>query len=168
MTELQLLKQAELWQIYKLMQKSLLTEEWQEKTKKILFIKQREKFNAVIEDVTELSKAGRPVLIGTTSVKFQNYCRMLKMRGVAQQMQNAQTRSTNCGRSWKTRRSNHCNKHGWSWYRYQIISRSKSCWWIAIVGTERHDSRRVDRQLWSCRTSRRSGSSRFMFRLKTT
>jgi preprotein translocase subunit SecA len=43
----------------------------------------REKFNAVIEDVTQLSKAGRPVLIGTTSVEILNYCRMLKMRGVA-------------------------------------------------------------------------------------
>jgi preprotein translocase subunit SecA len=48
----------------------LLTEEWQDKTKRILFIKRLEKFNAVIEDVTQLSNAGRPVLIGTTSVEI--------------------------------------------------------------------------------------------------
>jgi preprotein translocase subunit SecA len=41
----------------------------------------REKFNAVIEDVTELSKAGRPVY-WYHSVESLNYCRMLKMRGV--------------------------------------------------------------------------------------
>src|SRR3970282_2684117 len=50
----------------------------------------REKFNAVIEDVTELSKAGRPVLIGTTSVDISELLsRMLKMRGVAHNVLNA-------------------------------------------------------------------------------
>jgi preprotein translocase subunit SecA len=48
----------------------------------------REKFNAVIEDVTQLSKAGRPVLIGTTLLRFLN-CRMLKMRGVSHNVLNA-------------------------------------------------------------------------------
>jgi preprotein translocase subunit SecA len=60
-----------------------LTDQWQDKTKRILFIKQLKKFNAVIEDVTQLSKAGRPVLIGTTSVEISELLsRMLKMRGV--------------------------------------------------------------------------------------
>jgi preprotein translocase subunit SecA len=47
-----------------------LTDQWHVKTKRISSTKQHEKFNAVIEDVTELSKAGRPVLIGTTSVEI--------------------------------------------------------------------------------------------------
>jgi preprotein translocase subunit SecA len=46
------------------------TEEWQEKREDFIYKTTREKFNAVIEDVTELSKAGRPVLIGTTSVEI--------------------------------------------------------------------------------------------------
>jgi preprotein translocase subunit SecA len=48
----------------------------------------REKFNAVIEDVTQLSKAGRPVLIGTLLLRFLNYY-MLKMRGVSHNVLNA-------------------------------------------------------------------------------
>jgi preprotein translocase subunit SecA len=47
------------------------------------------KFNAVIEDVTQLSKAGRPVLIGTTSVEISELLRMLKMRGVSHNVLNA-------------------------------------------------------------------------------
>jgi preprotein translocase subunit SecA len=63
---------GELWQIYKLDVVEILTNRGMARKDKEDFIYKttREKFNAVIEDVTDYSKAGRPVLIGTTSVEI--------------------------------------------------------------------------------------------------
>jgi preprotein translocase subunit SecA len=71
---------GELWTIYKLDVVEIpLTDQWQDKTKRILFIKQLvKKFNAVIEDVTQLSKAGRPVLLVPLLLRFLNYYVCLK------------------------------------------------------------------------------------------
>jgi preprotein translocase subunit SecA len=60
----------------------ILTDQWQD-TKRILFIKQLEKFNAVIEDVTHYQKQ-EDVLIGNHFVEIELLSRMLKMRGVTQ------------------------------------------------------------------------------------
>jgi preprotein translocase subunit SecA len=83
---------GELWTIYKLDVVEIPTNRPMARQDKEDFIYKttREKFNAVIEDVTQLSKAGRPVLIGTTSVEISELLsRMLKMRGVAHNVLNA-------------------------------------------------------------------------------
>ncbi|MDQ5928792.1 MAG: preprotein translocase subunit SecA, partial [Bacteroidota bacterium] len=83
---------GELWEIYKLDVVEIPTNRPMARNDKEDFIYKttREKFNAVIEDVTELSKAGRPVLIGTTSVEISELLsRMLKMRGINHNVLNA-------------------------------------------------------------------------------
>src|SRR6218665_1338919 len=83
---------GELWQIYKLDVVEIPTNRGIARHDKedLIYKTTREKFNAVIEDVTQLSQAGRPVLIGTTSVEISELLsRMLKMRGVAHNVLNA-------------------------------------------------------------------------------
>ena len=83
---------GELWQIYKLDVVEIPTNRPMARKDKedLIYKTTREKFNAVIEDVTELSNAGRPVLIGTTSVEISELLsRMLKMRGVQHNVLNA-------------------------------------------------------------------------------
>jgi preprotein translocase subunit SecA len=62
--------EAELWTIYKLDVVEIPTNRPMARQEDFIYKTTREKFNAVIEDVTQLSKAGRPVLIGTTSVEI--------------------------------------------------------------------------------------------------
>jgi preprotein translocase subunit SecA len=65
---------GELWTIYKLDVVEIPTNRpMARQDKRILFITTREKFNAVIEDVTQLSKAGRPVLLVPLLLRFLNY-----------------------------------------------------------------------------------------------
>jgi preprotein translocase subunit SecA len=65
------------------------------------------------------------------------------------------------------RSSNHCYQHGRSWYRYQVGPDVKKAGGLAIIGTERHESRRVDRQLRG-RAGRQGdpGSSQFFVSLE--
>ena len=55
----------------------------------LVYKTKREKYNAVIDEVTELSRSGRPVLIGTTSVEIMNFGRMLKIRKIPHNILNA-------------------------------------------------------------------------------
>ena len=83
---------GELWEIYKLDVVEIPTNRGISRNDKedLIYRSVREKFNAVIEDVTQLSASGRPVLIGTTSVEISELLsRMLKMRGVAHNVLNA-------------------------------------------------------------------------------
>ena len=83
---------GELWEIYKLDVVEIPTNRPMARKDKedLIYKTTREKFNAVIEDVTQLSQAGRPVLIGTTSVEISELLsRMLKMRGVVHNVLNA-------------------------------------------------------------------------------
>jgi preprotein translocase subunit SecA len=83
---------GELWEIYKLDVVEIPTNRGMSRNDKedLIYKTTREKFNAVIEDVTELSQSGRPVLIGTTSVEISELLsRMLKMRGVTHNVLNA-------------------------------------------------------------------------------
>ena len=76
---------GEFWEIYKLDVVEIPTNRPIARKDKddLIYRTVREKFNAVIEDVVQLSKAGRPVLIGTTSVEISELLsRMLKMRGI--------------------------------------------------------------------------------------
>jgi preprotein translocase subunit SecA len=159
---------GELWEIYKLDVVEIPTNrpiQRNDREDKI-FKTKREKYNAVIEDVTNLSNAGRPVLIGTTSVEISELLsRMLSIRSVHHNVLNAKlhkkeadiveeaghsgvvTIATNmAGRGTDIKLSDEVNAAGG----------------LAIIGTERHDSRRVDRQLRG-RSGRQGdpGSSQF-------
>ncbi|MBV1924847.1 MAG: preprotein translocase subunit SecA [Flavobacteriaceae bacterium] len=164
---------GELWEIYKLDVVEIPTNrpiQRDDREDKIYKTK-REKYNAVIEEVANLSAEGRPVLIGTTSVEISELLsRMLSIRNVHHNVLNAKlhkkeadiveeaghagivTIATNmAGRGTDIKLSDEVKKAGG----------------LAIVGTERHDSRRVDRQLRG-RSGRQGdpGSSQFYVSLE--
>ena len=164
---------GELWQIYKLDVVEIPTNRAMARLDKEDFIYKttREKFNAVIEDVTELSKAGRPVLIGTTSVEISELLsRMLKMRGVAHNVLNAKMHKQEAqiveeaGKPGVVTIATNMAGRGTD---IKLSAEVKAAGGLAIVGTERHDSRRVDRQLRG-RAGRQGdpGSSQFYVSLE--
>ena len=131
----------------------------------------REKFNAVIEDVVELSKAGRPVLIGTTSVEISELLsRMLKMRGINHNVLNAKMHKSEAeivaeaGQPGVVTIATNMAGRGTD---IKLSPEVKAAGGLAIIGTERHDSRRVDRQLRG-RAGRQGdvGSSQFYVSLE--
>ena len=164
---------GELWQIYKLDVVEIPTNRGMARKDKEDFIYKttREKFNAVIEDVSELSKAGRPVLIGTTSVEISELLsRMLKMRGVAHNVLNAKMHKQEAqiveeaGKAGVVTIATNMAGRGTD---IKLSAEVKAAGGLAIVGTERHDSRRVDRQLRG-RAGRQGdpGSSQFYVSLE--
>lgn len=164
---------GELWEIYKLDVVEIPTNKPMMRKDKEDFIYKttREKFNAVIEDVTELSKAGRPVLIGTTSVEISELLsRMLKMRGVTHNVLNAKMHKQEAqiveeaGKSGVVTIATNMAGRGTD---IKLSAEVKAAGGLAIVGTERHDSRRVDRQLRG-RAGRQGdpGSSQFYVSLE--
>ncbi|TDD96954.1 preprotein translocase subunit SecA [Flavobacterium cellulosilyticum] len=164
---------GELWEIYKLDVVEIPTNRPMARKDKEDFIYKttREKFNAVIEDVTELSKAGRPVLIGTTSVEISELLsRMLKMRGVAHNVLNAKMHKQEAqiveeaGKPGVVTIATNMAGRGTD---IKLSAEVKAAGGLAIVGTERHDSRRVDRQLRG-RAGRQGdvGSSQFYVSLE--
>ena len=164
---------GELWQIYKLDVVEIPTNRPMARIDKEDFIYKttREKFNAVIEDVTELSKAGRPVLIGTTSVEISELLsRMLKMRGVTHNVLNAKMHKQEAqiveeaGKPGVVTIATNMAGRGTD---IKLSAEVKAAGGLAIVGTERHDSRRVDRQLRG-RAGRQGdpGSSQFYVSLE--
>ncbi len=164
---------GELWQIYKLDVVEIPTNRTMARVDKEDYIYKttREKFNAVIEDVTELSAAGRPVLIGTTSVEISELLsRMLKMRGVAHNVLNAKMHKQEAqiveeaGKSGVVTIATNMAGRGTD---IKLSPEVKAAGGLAIVGTERHDSRRVDRQLRG-RAGRQGdvGSSQFYVSLE--
>ena len=131
----------------------------------------REKFNAVIEDVVELSNAGRPVLIGTTSVEISELLsRMLKMRGINHNVLNAKMHKSEAeivaeaGKPGVVTIATNMAGRGTD---IKLSPEVKAAGGLAIIGTERHDSRRVDRQLRG-RAGRQGdvGSSQFYVSLE--
>ena len=131
----------------------------------------REKFNAVIEDVVELSNAGRPVLIGTTSVEISELLsRMLKMRGINHNVLNAKMHKSEAeivaeaGQPGVVTIATNMAGRGTD---IKLSPEVKAAGGLAIIGTERHDSRRVDRQLRG-RAGRQGdvGSSQFYVSLE--
>jgi preprotein translocase subunit SecA len=164
---------GELWEIYKLDVVEIPTNRPMARHDKEDFIYKttREKFNAVIEDVAELSKAGRPVLIGTTSVEISELLsRMLKMRGVTHNVLNAKMHKQeaqiveDAGKPGVVTIATNMAGRGTD---IKLSAEVKAAGGLAIVGTERHDSRRVDRQLRG-RAGRQGdvGSSQFYVSLE--
>jgi preprotein translocase subunit SecA len=164
---------GELWQIYKLDVVEIPTNRTMARSDKEDYIYKttREKFNAVIDDVTQLSAAGRPVLIGTTSVEISELLsRMLKMRGINHNVLNAKMHKQEAqiveeaGKPGVVTIATNMAGRGTD---IKLTDEVKAAGGLAIVGTERHDSRRVDRQLRG-RAGRQGdvGSSQFYVSLE--
>ena len=164
---------GELWEIYKLDVVEIPTNRPMARNDKedLIYRSVREKFNAVIEDVAELSKAGRPVLIGTTSVEISELLsRMLKMRNVQHNVLNAKMHKQEAqiveeaGKSGVVTIATNMAGRGTD---IKLTPEVKAAGGLAIIGTERHDSRRVDRQLRG-RAGRQGdvGSSQFYVSLE--
>lgn len=164
---------GEFWEIYKLDVVEIPTNRGMARKDKedLIYRSTREKFNAVIEDVTELSKSGRPVLIGTTSVEISELLsRMLKMRGVEHNVLNAKLHKkeadivAEAGKPGVVTIATNMAGRGTD---IKLTPEVKAAGGLAIIGTERHDSRRVDRQLRG-RAGRQGdpGSSQFYVSLE--
>ncbi|WP_066832440.1 preprotein translocase subunit SecA [Rufibacter ruber] len=131
----------------------------------------REKYNAVAEEIQELTKQGRPVLVGTTSVEISELVsRMLKMRGITHQVLNAKHHQreaeivAEAGKPGAVTIATNMAGRGTD---IKLAPESKAAGGLAIIGTERHESRRVDRQLRG-RSGRQGdpGSSQFFVSLE--
>jgi preprotein translocase subunit SecA len=131
----------------------------------------REKFNAVIDEVVKLTDAGRPVLVGTTSVDIsEKLSRMLKLRNISHNVLNAKQHQreaevvTEAGKPGNVTIATNMAGRGTD---IKISDEVKKAGGLAIIGTERHDSRRVDRQLRG-RAGRQGdpGSSQFYVSLE--
>ena len=115
----------------------------------------REKYTAVIEEIEAMRNAGRPVLVGTTSVEISELIsRMLKMRNIPHNVLNAKEHAreslivAEAGRSVNglgavTIATNMAGRGT----DIKLTPEVKAAGGLAIIGTERHESRRVDRQL---------------------
>ena len=164
---------GEFWEIYKLdvvvvpTNKPIVRDDRDDK----VFKTAREKFNAVIEEIDQLTSKGRPVLVGTTSVDIsEKLSRMLKLRGIKHNVLNAKQHKreadivAEAGKAGAVTIATNMAGRGTD---IKLGSGVKEAGGLAIIGTERHDSRRVDRQLRG-RAGRQGdpGSSQFYVSLE--
>ncbi len=144
---------GELWNIYKLdvvvipTNRVMVRKDMQDKVYKT----KREKYNAVIEEIVELTNAGRPILVGTTSVEISELLsRMLKLRGIKHSVLNAklhQREADIVADAGKTSVVTIATNMAGRGTDIKLSTEVKAAGGLAIIGTERHESRRVDRQL---------------------
>jgi len=137
----------------------------------LVFKTKREKYNAVIDEIVNLNNAGRPVLVGTTSVEISELLsRMLKIKGIKHNVLNAKLHAreadivAEAGRKGTVTIATNMAGRGTD---IKLTDEVKKAGGLAIIGTERHDSRRVDRQLRG-RAGRQGdpGSSQFYVSLE--
>ena len=163
----------ELWDIYKLDVMSIPTNRPIARLDEedLVFKTKREKFNAVIDDVVKLREDGRPVLVGTTTVEVSELLsRMLDMRKIQHQVLNAKRHQAEAevvakaGQPGAVTIATNMAGRGTD---IKLTDEVKAAGGLAIIGTERHDSRRVDRQLRG-RSGRQGdpGSSQFYVSLE--
>jgi len=164
---------GELWEIYKLDVIEIPTNRpiARDDREDLVYKTKREKYNAVIDQVTELSKQGRPILIGTTSVEISELLsRMLKIRSIPHNVLNAKMHKreadivAEAGQAGFVTIATNMAGRGTD---IKLTDAVKKVGGLAIIGTERHDSRRVDRQLRG-RSGRQGdpGSSQFYVSLE--
>jgi preprotein translocase subunit SecA len=117
----------------------------------LIYKTKKAKFEAVINRVVELTSAGRPVLVGTTDVETSELLsRMLRMRGIQHQVLNAKQHAreaeivAHAGQKGTVTIATNMAGRGTD---IKLSDEVKKAGGLAIIGTERHDSRRVDRQL---------------------
>ena len=164
---------GEFWQIYKLdvvvipTNRPILRQDKQD----LVYKTNREKYNAVIEEIEKLTAQGRPVLVGTTSVEIsQLLSRALSLRKIPHQVLNAKLHKkeaeivAEAGKPGVVTIATNMAGRGTDIKLTQAV---KDAGGLAIIGTERHDSRRVDRQLRG-RAGRQGdpGSSQFYVSLE--
>ena len=173
MTGTAITEAGELWDIYKLDVVEIPTNKpiSRKDQNDLIYKTKREKYNAVIEDVTKISNQGRPVLIGTTSVEISELlARMLTIRKINHNVLNAKLHKkeadivSQAGNAGIVTIATNMAGRGTD---IKISDQIKNDGGLAIVGTERHDSRRVDRQLRG-RAGRQGdpGSSQFYVSLE--
>jgi preprotein translocase subunit SecA len=164
---------GEFWEIYKLdvVEIPTNTPASRDDRQDLVYRTVREKYNAVAEEITKLTQAGRPVLVGTTSVEISELIsRMLKLRGIKHNVLNAKLHQkeadivAEAGRSSTVTIATNMAGRGTD---IKLGPNVKDAGGLAIVGTERHESRRVDRQLRG-RAGRQGdpGSSQFFVSLE--
>jgi preprotein translocase subunit SecA len=164
---------GELWEIYKLDVVEIPTNRpiARDDKEDLVYKTKREKYNAVIDEVTKLSQAGRPVLIGTTSVEISELLgKMLSIRKISHNVFNAKQHKkeaeivAEAGNAGQVTIATNMAGRGTD---IKLSEEVKKAGGLAIVGTERHDSRRVDRQLRG-RAGRQGdpGSSQFYVSLE--
>ena len=164
---------GEFWEIYKLdvVEIPTNTPTSREDRQDLVYRTVREKYNAVAEEIVKLTQAGRPVLVGTTSVEISELIsRMLKLRGIKHNVLNAKLHQkeadivAEAGKSGTVTIATNMAGRGTD---IKLGPNVKDAGGLAIVGTERHESRRVDRQLRG-RAGRQGdpGSSQFFVSLE--
>jgi preprotein translocase subunit SecA len=137
----------------------------------LVFKTAREKYNAVIEEIVKLIDVGRPVLVGTTSVEISELLsRMLKMRGIKHNVLNAklhQREADIVAEAGKAKTVTIATNMAGRGTDIKLSPEVRNAGGLAILGTERHESRRVDRQLRG-RAGRQGdpGSSQFFVSLE--
>ncbi len=164
---------GELWDIYKLdvvvipTNRKIIRDDRED----LVYKTKREKYSAVVDDIVELNKVGRPVLVGTTSVEISELLsRYLKMRGIKHNVLNAKMHAreaeivADAGVKGMVTIATNMAGRGTD---IKLTPEVKSLGGLAIIGTERHESRRVDRQLRG-RAGRQGdpGSSQFFVSLE--
>ncbi len=164
---------SEFWNIYKLDVVAIPTNRpvIRDDREDLVYKTTREKYNAVIDEVARLVEAKRPVLVGTTSVEISELLsRMLKLRGIKHNVLNAKQHQleaqivAEAGRSGQVTIATNMAGRGTD---IKLSPEAKEAGGLAIIGTERHESRRVDRQLRG-RAGRQGdpGSSQFFVSLE--
>jgi len=164
---------GELWDIYKLEVTVIPTNKpiVRDDREDMVFRTKREKFNAIIEEIAKLVEQGRPVLVGTTNVEISEVLsRALKLRKVKHNVLNAklhQKESEIVAEAGQPGRVTIATNMAGRGTDIKLSDESKAAGGLAIVGSERHDSRRVDRQLRG-RAGRQGdpGSSQFFVSLE--
>jgi preprotein translocase subunit SecA len=144
---------AEFWNIYKLdvvvipTNKPVVRKDYDD----LVYKTTREKFTAVIEEIQQLTKENRPVLVGTTSVEISELIsRMLQMKKIKHQVLNAKHHQreaeivAEAGKPGTVTIATNMAGRGTD---IKLTPESRAAGGLAIIGTERHESRRVDRQL---------------------
>ncbi len=164
---------GELWNIYKLdvvvipTNKPIVRDDRED----IIYKTKREKYNAVIDEIAKMNREGRPVLVGTTSVEISELLsRMLKMKGLKHNVLNAklhQREAEIVAEAGKTGTITIATNMAGRGTDIKLTDEVKKAGGLAIIGTERHESRRVDRQLRG-RSGRQGdpGSSQFFVSLE--
>ena len=144
---------GEFWDIYKLDVVVIPTNRpvIRDDQNDIIYKTKKAKFNAVIDKVVELSNAGRPCLVGTTDVETSELlARMMKLRGITADVLNAKEHAREAEIVAKAGLKGHVtiatNMAGRG-TDIKLSPEVKEAGGLAIIGTTRHDSRRVDRQL---------------------
>ena len=164
---------SEFWNIYKLDVVVIPTNRpvIRDDREDLVYKTMREKYNAVIEEIVRLVEAKRPVLVGTTSVEISELLsRMLKLRGIKHNVLNAKQHQleaqivAEAGRVGQVTIATNMAGRGTD---IKLSLEAKAAGGLAIIGTERHESRRVDRQLRG-RAGRQGdpGSSQFFVSLE--